>query len=190
VSGVRFALCPHERLAQSLRKFSAISCRKTYQPRRSRRSRSDSEIIVGFKLRVLRVLLRKYEAWRASVSLSTTRDCVIPAWSAGIQADMDVSGCILRTWMPAIHAGMTKISIFMFCRRAKAHETLRGQICGSVPYRSSTRFAILDPPSSILGLCFGCSAAAPGLCDKYSWREKFSPIFNKIPLQLRQGRVR
>jgi hypothetical protein len=42
-------------------------------------------------------------------------DCVIPAWSAGIQADMDVSGRILRSWMPAIHAGMTKISIFMFC---------------------------------------------------------------------------
>ena len=35
-------------------------------------------------------------------------DCVIPAWSAGIQADTDVSGRILRTrWMPAIHAGMT-----------------------------------------------------------------------------------
>ena len=34
--------------------------------------------------------------------------CVIPAWSAGIQADMDVSGRILRIWMPAIHAGMTK----------------------------------------------------------------------------------
>ena len=24
----------------------------------------------------------------------------------------------LRTWMPAIHAGMTKLCIFMFCRRA------------------------------------------------------------------------
>ena len=45
-------------------------------------------------------------------------DCVIPAWSAGIQADMDVSGRILHTWMPAIHAGMTKLSIFMFCGRA------------------------------------------------------------------------
>jgi hypothetical protein len=31
---------------------------------------------------------------------------------------MDVSGHILRTWMPAIHAGMTKISIFMFYGRA------------------------------------------------------------------------
>ena len=28
---------------------------------------------------------------------------------------MDVSGRILRTWMPAIHAGMTKLSIFIFC---------------------------------------------------------------------------
>jgi hypothetical protein len=52
------------------------------------------------------------------VSFSKLLDCVIPAWSAGIQADMDVSGRILRTWMPAIHAGMTKISIFMFRGRA------------------------------------------------------------------------
>jgi hypothetical protein len=43
---------------------------------------------------------------------------VIPAWSAGIQADMDVSGRILHTWMPAIHAGRTKLSIFMLCGRA------------------------------------------------------------------------
>jgi hypothetical protein len=27
---------------------------------------------------------------------------------------MDVSGGVLATWMPAIHAGMTKICIFMF----------------------------------------------------------------------------
>jgi hypothetical protein len=33
----------------------------------------------------------------ASISFGTTLDCVIPAWSAGIQADMDVSGRILRT---------------------------------------------------------------------------------------------
>jgi hypothetical protein len=43
---------------------------------------------------------------------------VIPAWSAGIQANMDVSGGVLANWMPAIHAGMTKICIFMFCGRA------------------------------------------------------------------------
>jgi hypothetical protein len=36
------------------------------------------------------------------------RDCVIPAWSAGIEIDIDVSGRIPRTWMPAIHAGMTE----------------------------------------------------------------------------------
>jgi hypothetical protein len=29
-------------------------------------------------------------------------------WNPG---DMDVSGRILRTWIPAIHAGMTKLSI-------------------------------------------------------------------------------
>jgi hypothetical protein len=31
---------------------------------------------------------------------------------------MDVSGRILRIWMPAIHAGMTKLSVFMLCGRA------------------------------------------------------------------------
>jgi hypothetical protein len=31
-------------------------------------------------------------------------DCVIPVRTAGIQANMDVSGRILRNWMPAIHA--------------------------------------------------------------------------------------
>ena len=41
-------------------------------------------------------------------------DSVIPAWSAGIQADMDVSGRILQTWMPAIHAWITKSSPFSF----------------------------------------------------------------------------
>jgi hypothetical protein len=45
-------------------------------------------------------------------------DYVIPAWTAGIQTDTDVSGASLRTWVPAIHAGMTMICIFMFCRRA------------------------------------------------------------------------
>ena len=37
-------------------------------------------------------------------------DCVVPAWSAGTQVDMDVSGRLLRTWVPAIHAGMTVLS--------------------------------------------------------------------------------
>jgi hypothetical protein len=45
-------------------------------------------------------------------------DCVIPAWSAGIQLDMDVSEASLLAWMPAIHASMTKICIFVFCGRA------------------------------------------------------------------------
>jgi len=35
--------------------------------------------------------------WRLSVNSSRTLDCVIPAWSAGIQIDMDVSARILRT---------------------------------------------------------------------------------------------
>jgi hypothetical protein len=29
------------------------------------------------------------------------------------RSDMDVSGHILRTWMPAVHAGMTEICIFI-----------------------------------------------------------------------------
>jgi hypothetical protein len=31
---------------------------------------------------------------------------------------MDVSGRIRAIWMPDIHAGMTKLSIFIFCGRA------------------------------------------------------------------------
>jgi hypothetical protein len=46
-------------------------------------------------------------------------DCVIPAWSAGIPADMDVSGRILRTWMPAIRAGMTRSSFSCFLGERK-----------------------------------------------------------------------
>jgi hypothetical protein len=40
--------------------------------------------------------------------IRTERFIVIPAWSAGIQGDMDVSGRILRAWMPTIHAGTTE----------------------------------------------------------------------------------
>jgi hypothetical protein len=42
-----------------------------------------------------------------SVSAGRPLDFVVPAWSAGTQVDMDVSGRILRAWMPAVHAGMT-----------------------------------------------------------------------------------
>jgi hypothetical protein len=50
-------------------------------------------------------------------------DSVIPAWSAGIQADTDVSGRILRIWMPAIHAGMTNslFSCFVGERKIMNH---------------------------------------------------------------------
>ena len=40
---------------------------------------------------------------------------------------------------------------------------LRGQISGSMPSRSSARFAILHPPSSILGFCRGYGSATLGL---------------------------
>jgi hypothetical protein len=54
----------------------------------------------------------------ALVDSSETPDRVIPAWSAGIQVDMDVSAASLRAWMPAVRAGMTEISIFMLSMRA------------------------------------------------------------------------
>ena len=48
----------------------------------------------------------------ASASSSRIPRWVIPAWSTGIPGLQDVSGSILAKWMPAIHAGMTKICHF------------------------------------------------------------------------------
>ena len=45
---------------------------------------------------------------------------VVPAWTAGTQIDMDVSGRILRAWMPAIHAGMTEAADGKNLRRTLA----------------------------------------------------------------------
>jgi hypothetical protein len=56
------------------------------------------------------------DAWVRPVKAKFV-DCVIPAWIAGIQVDMDVSAASLRTSMPAIHAGMTKSLFFILCRR-------------------------------------------------------------------------
>jgi hypothetical protein len=66
---------------------------------------------------VIRDLFENMRGGEPGSVLVRLLDSVIPAWSAGIQADMDVSGRILRIWMPAIHAGMTKLSVFMLCRR-------------------------------------------------------------------------
>jgi hypothetical protein len=65
----------------------------------------------------------KYEAGCVRSVQGESLDCVIPAWSAGIQADTDVSGRILRTWMPAIHAGMTSslFSCFVGERKIMNH---------------------------------------------------------------------
>jgi hypothetical protein len=71
------------------------------------------ERVVGFRSVLVRLL-----------------DSVIPARSAGIQADMDVSGCILHTWIPAIHAGKTKLSIFMFVGERKL---MKHFVVNSVP---------------------------------------------------------
>ena len=43
---------------------------------------------------------------------------------------MDVSGCILHTWIPAIHAGKTKLSIFMFVGERKL---MKHFVVNSVP---------------------------------------------------------
>ena len=69
---------------------------------------------------------------------------------------MDVSGSILRTWMPAILAGMTKISISMFCSRAKPHETLRGgMVAGpSASPRCNVRVVELNIAALLLGWRF------------------------------------
>jgi hypothetical protein len=40
--------------------------------------------------------------------VTANQNFVVPAWTAGTQVDMAVSGRILRAWMPAIHAGMTE----------------------------------------------------------------------------------
>jgi hypothetical protein len=72
---------------------------------------------------------------------------------------MDVSGRILRTWMPAIHAGMTALSICILCRRAQAHESLLNKfsiflLCALRVLRGeisllSHQFSILLKPRSI-----------------------------------------
>jgi hypothetical protein len=41
------------------------------------------------------------------LSMFVADTVVVPAWSAGSQFHMDVSGGILPAWMPAVHAGMT-----------------------------------------------------------------------------------
>jgi hypothetical protein len=67
--------------------------------------------------------------------------CVIPAWSAGIQTDTDVPGRIQRSWMPALHAGMTKSSFSCFVSKRKSYETLRGKASFS-HFRFSNSFTL------------------------------------------------
>jgi hypothetical protein len=49
------------------------------------------------------------------VSYINIKRLVVPAWTAGTQVDMDVSGRVLRAWMPAIHAGTTEIADGQYC---------------------------------------------------------------------------
>ncbi|HEX2261186.1 MAG TPA: hypothetical protein VHJ56_06100, partial [Candidatus Binatia bacterium] len=62
----------------------------------------------------------------ASVSSIRILDCVIPAWSGGIQIDMDVSGGILASLdagYPCRHDGDP---IFISVDEAQAHASLHG----------------------------------------------------------------
>jgi hypothetical protein len=43
---------------------------------------------------------------------------------------MSSEASLPNRWVLAIHAGMTKLCIFMFCRRAQDHESLRGSSFG------------------------------------------------------------
>jgi hypothetical protein len=64
-----------------------------------------------------KIVIHSFErrgCWKDPDTVGRPCDCVIPAWSAGIQIDMDVSGRILRAWMPAVHAGMTEEK-FVIC---------------------------------------------------------------------------
>jgi hypothetical protein len=45
-------------------------------------------------------------------------DCVIPAWSAGIQADMDVSGTILSNLDAGYPCRHDEVRIFILRRRS------------------------------------------------------------------------
>jgi hypothetical protein len=58
-------------------------------------------------------------------SVQESLDYAIPAWTAGIQINMDVSGTHpWRTWMPAIHAGMTMIFILYSVVERSSQSTL------------------------------------------------------------------
>jgi hypothetical protein len=58
------------------------------------------------------------------IAVQHNLDCVVPAWRAGIQIDMDVSGLILRIWVPLIYAGMTEMYTFMFAVRVRSKEAV------------------------------------------------------------------
>jgi hypothetical protein len=78
---------------------------------------------------------------------------------------------LLTTKITKVTKDLNKI----FEAKLRVLHVLRGVICGSVPNFSSARFAILDPPSSIFGLYFGCGFAA-----LRSWRPWRDP--HPIPL--------
>ena len=67
-------------------------------------------------LRVLRFPLRNTGRRDLDQFKAEPLDCVIPAWSAGIQLDMDVSSdASLQTWMPAIHAAHDHEDLVFSC---------------------------------------------------------------------------
>jgi hypothetical protein len=121
---------------------------------------------------------------QANCHVQNSFHCVIPAWRAGIQVDMDVSGGILATWTlrhpgrfkiqePAPDpsgvqrslrcnsergtrnqrsesAGMTKLCIFIFCRRAALMNTLSFGVVRSCEVKLAEIYVC--PPVGILPL--------------------------------------
>jgi len=71
---------------------------------------------------------------------------------------MEVSEGILGTWMPAIHAGMTMIC-FLSSVSEPNHESLDGQICGSMPKLCSSCFQY---PRSLVSVLASIDMSIPG----------------------------
>jgi hypothetical protein len=88
--------------------FGTIACPLSSLPReRGRYTKGDRFILdCGFCR-----LKSSFENTALRDLRNTPHDFVVPASSAGTQVDMDVSGRIPQTWMPAIHAGMTKSAL-------------------------------------------------------------------------------
>jgi hypothetical protein len=94
---------------------------------------------------------------------------------------MDVSGRILRTWMPAIHAGMTRITIFMFCgeRKIMEHFVVISIFCGSatLSLRVNTLFRNIE---LIAGFVVGTRKYPHAIVFVFQSNRKFRTQFRRL----------